>query len=391
MNISIPIDVWDPRRGGLERYLSLLAGSLHARGHRVTVLCMRVEGGTTPGAQDASTPAVEIVDVPWSPRWLREWIFASRSVERHRRSGRDLLYAVRHARQADVYQPHGGSYRSASRTALDGLPPGVRVLKRVLRALRPTHHVLSWLDGRVFRAGPGVVTLSLSRVVEESLERAFPDVEFRFERIPNGVPLQGFHDRDRAEQARALRAPHGIPHGSPVALFLAHQFRAKGLGHLIRALSSAPGWHVVVGGRGRRGPFEALARSLGHDDRVHFAGTIEDARAAYAGADAFVLPTYYDSCSLSVLESIASGTPAITTRQNGASELIEPGREGFVLDAPCEEDALARALGEIASHAESFRESARRAAKELSWEAHVDRIVEALQRRRSEIIAAQAS
>jgi UDP-glucose:(heptosyl)LPS alpha-1,3-glucosyltransferase len=391
MNLTIPIDVWDPRRGGLERYLSLLADSLHARGHRVTILCMRTDGGATPSEGDASTPTVEVVDVPSGPRWLRELAFARRSVDLHRQSGRDILYAVRHAREADVYQPHGGSYRSAVRTALDGLPLAVRVVKRVLRVLRPTHHVLCWLDGQVFRAGSKVMTLSLSRVVEESLERAFPGAEFRFERIPNGIPLESFHDRDREEQARILRARHSIPAEARVALFLAHQFRAKGLAHLIRALSSAEGWHVVVGGRGRRESFDALAETLGLRERVHFAGAIEDARAAYAGADAFVLPTYYDSCSLSVLESVACGTPAITTRQNGASELIEHGREGFVLDRPSEEDALARALLEIADDGEAFRERARAAATGLSWESHVDRVLDALERRRAEIVTAAAS
>ena len=104
-----------------------------------------------------------------------------------------------------------------------------------------------------------------------------------------------------------------------------------------------------------------------------------------------MLPTYYDSCSLSVLESIACGTPAITTRQNGASELIEHGREGFVLDAPSDDVALARALLEIAGDAEAFRERARAAAKGLSWESHVDRVIQALERWRSEIVTAAAS
>ena len=394
MKITIPIDVWDPRRGGLERYLALLSASLVARGHEVTILCARRAdrdggggSGTDAGGSDDSSggPNVETLAVPAWPRWRRELAFARRSVERFRERGDDILFAVRHALEAHVYQPHGGSYRSATRAALEGAPPPLRVAKSLLRSLRPTHRVLWWLDGEVFRRSPDVLTLSLSQVVERSLERAFPGAALRFERIPNGIPLEEFHDRDRVERAAELRSAFGIPSQSPVGLFLAHQFRAKGLAHAIRGLGAAGRWHLVVGGRGRPARFAALARHLGLESRVHFAGAIADARAAYAGADAFVLPTYYDSCSLSVLEALACGTPVITTRQNGAAELYEDGREGFVLRSPREEGALARALRELGEHIDEFRERARAASARFSWDAHVDQVVGALERRRSEI------
>ena len=45
-------------------------------------------------------------------------------------------------------------------------------------------------------------------------------------------------------------------------------------------------------------------------------------------------PTYYDPCSLVVLEALACGLPVITTAQNGASELLTDGVDGYVLTAP---------------------------------------------------------
>jgi len=41
-----------------------------------------------------------------------------------------------------------------------------------------------------------------------------------------------------------------------------------------------------------------------------------------------VHPTFSDHCSLVVLEALACGRPVITTAQNGAAELIEPGKQG---------------------------------------------------------------
>ena len=45
-------------------------------------------------------------------------------------------------------------------------------------------------------------------------------------------------------------------------------------------------------------------------------------RNAYFAADFLVHPTFYDPCSLVVLEALACGLPVITTRANGASELL---------------------------------------------------------------------
>ena len=54
----------------------------------------------------------------------------------------------------------------------------------------------------------------------------------------------------------------------------------------------------------------------------------------YGAADIFVLPTYYDPCANVCLEAMACGLPVVTTRQNGASELIFHERSGIVINHP---------------------------------------------------------
>jgi len=55
-------------------------------------------------------------------------------------------------------------------------------------------------------------------------------------------------------------------------------------------------------------------------------------------------PTWYDPCSRVVLEALAVGLPAVTTRYNGAAEVMEVGRHGTVIDEPQDVAALAQAL-----------------------------------------------
>jgi UDP-glucose:(heptosyl)LPS alpha-1,3-glucosyltransferase len=118
---------------------------------------------------------------------------------------------------------------------------------------------------------------------------------------------------------------------------------------------------------------------MGLASRVHFAGPIEDARALYAGGDALLLPTYYDPCSLAALEALSCGTPVITTRQNGAAELLEQGSSGFVLKEPFEAESMAQALLEIKARWKSFHEGALRARRRIGWDAHVERMEQVLQ------------
>ena len=70
-------------------------------------------------------------------------------------------------------------------------------------------------------------------------------------------------------------------------------------------------------------------------------------RNCYFAADFFVHPTFYDPCSLVVLEALACGLPVITTRYNGAAEVLHPPREGFVIDDPHDLDQLAGAMKQL--------------------------------------------
>src|SRR5262249_41959000 len=72
-----------------------------------------------------------------------------------------------------------------------------------------------------------------------------------------------------------------------------------------------------------------------------------DMRNAYFAADFLVHPTFYDPCSLVVLEALACALPVITTRVNGASELLHPLQEGYVIDDPHDHEHLAWCLAQL--------------------------------------------
>ena len=139
--------------------------------------------------------------------------------------------------------------------------------------------------------------------------------------------------RDR----RAVRRDELPPKGLGAAL--ARGAAAWCSGRSIAASRTRFAWSVAGNPDYRR--WQALAQRLGIAERVSFVGLCSEMRDAYFAADFLVHPTFYDPCSLVVLEALACALPVITTRANGASELLHPLQEGYVVDDPHDHQRLA--------------------------------------------------
>ena len=107
-----------------------------------------------------------------------------------------------------------------------------------------------------------------------------------------------------------------------IILFIGRIERLKGIDRLIQSMSDLQDIKpklLVVGEDGnRRGETEklkVLAGKLGISDRVDFRGLAkyEKLPLYYNAADVCVLPSYYESFGLVPLESLACGTPVVST------------------------------------------------------------------------------
>jgi UDP-glucose:(heptosyl)LPS alpha-1,3-glucosyltransferase len=82
---------------------------------------------------------------------------------------------------------------------------------------------------------------------------------------------------------------------------------------------------------------------MGVFEQIVFAGSTDEPEKYYGAADLLVHPTFYDACSLTVLEALSSGLPVITTFSNGASGVIRP-EEGRVIRDPKNSEELKEAI-----------------------------------------------
>lgn len=107
--------------------------------------------------------------------------------------------------------------------------------------------------------------------------------------------------------------------------------RYKGIDHLIQAmpaiLASAPGTKLRIVGRGDDRPrLHQLARDLGIDAAVEFAGYVDDRqlRHEFARCTAFALPSEKEGFGLVYVEAMAHGKPCIAANAGGAPEVVSP-------------------------------------------------------------------
>lgn len=337
------------RVGGVERVFEQVSRRLAARGHDVTLVC-----STGDAAQTSSEHGVTVVR---SPR--RATILAAPVT--------DLWRGI--AADADVV--HVAATYPFTTPA---------VLRRARHLGIPSvldfhfepapHGALGRLAARMYRAvGPRVYPLC-SRVLVRSIAYGNSSPSLgkvpadRWRVVPNGIDPARFN-------ASGPRV-----HGDYV-LYVGRLVAYKGIDVLLDALAHVrPGIPLLLAGQGPlEGQLRRQAQALGVDAR--FLGRVPDEQLPplYRGARLTVLPSVnaQESFGITLLESMACGTPVVASRLPGVSEVAAV---GGLLAEPGDALSLARRLeaGLVPGRLRRGHALAADVHARFSWDAVTDRV-----------------
>lgn len=303
-----------PDRGGIPSFLDTLRFGDLAREHDVTFLNVAHHGTPQGGETSVANVVRTLLDA------YRVWRSAGGHDIVHIHSALAptvtvlraglLALAARSRGCAVIVHAHGGNIE----TWLTSPRP-----RRVMRlAMRPAHRVVA-----VWTAGQRALSVALG-----------PD---KVRLVDNGVEAASY----------SLPEP---PHDPPRILYVGLLTPRKGVLDLIsasRALRTSGVDHELwlLGGTPDEGPAAAVPVLAAADGHATLLGTRppEEMPAAYAKADVFCLPSWWEAMPLSVLEAMAAGLPVVATDVGDVARAVVDGKTGYVVPQQSPEQ-LAAAL-----------------------------------------------
>jgi glycosyltransferase involved in cell wall biosynthesis len=216
---------------------------------------------------------------------------------------------------------------------------------------------LKYFPKKIFHPVMGRLLFSLtdrvttvSNFTKQEVSKIYGVPKEKIDVVPNGVPIDIFTPNIPKEQKDEIMDRYSFEK----ALLFISPAPIKGLHLLIKALQIVSKVFtntklLVIGAIPSSDTYYKfcyeLIKKLNVKKKVVFLGKIDytDLPKYYSVASTYVLPTSYDNCPFTVLESMACGTAVCASRVGGLPEIISHGKDGLLFD-PTNINSIANAI-----------------------------------------------
>ena len=163
---------------------------------------------------------------------------------------------------------------------------------------------------RDFRSATGL--LAVSTVLKEKLIAELEIPEHKIAVFPNGVDLNRFQPRNRAE----MRARYGLPNDCFVVAYVGNFLEGKGVGVMASALDGLSGTGLLFIGSGPQRPDAS---------NILFRGILphEQIPDILSAADVFVMPSFVEGSCNAVIEAMACGLPIVASNGRFHDDILD--------------------------------------------------------------------
>jgi UDP-glucose:(heptosyl)LPS alpha-1,3-glucosyltransferase len=368
MKIALVTKRFSKTWGGAEMVAFYLAKGLTELSHTVDIYTAHA---------DLDLPGCSIHQVSQKKifSFLNPIIFRKRVIKKLEKADIDIVYSLCRMYPADVYRLSDGIHRHWMKVQYPSLfKRGIKYSTSLI------HPVVVRLEHNIFGKDNCKRYITNSEMMKNQLIEFYGVHADLITVIYNGVDMERFNLATE-DFREAMRNRLGFKRDDRIILFVSNNFVRKGLTTLIESLASVKDEKVklLVIGRGKTHQYRALASKSGlKSDSIFFAGHSDAVHRFYGMADIFALPTMYEPFANVCLEAMACGLPVITTEENGASELVQNGRNGFVIDRWDDVQGLSACIKTL-MQGDAFRhmgKDAHETARKYTWERHIRETVE---------------
>lgn len=303
------------KQGGLEKQAFKIIDELLNRGHEVTLI----------SSQTINYKSINSIKIKISaPKGFLTLLQFNHKVKKYIKNHPfDQILAL----DRTTFHTHIRAGNGCHAAYLNLRKEKVGLFKELSFALNPLHLSLLFLEKKGFTSASLKKIFVNSELVKNQILNTYPVDLNNIEVIHNGI---NWHDKQKAFEVWQETKDewiHKLKLNSQflTCIFVGHDFKRKGLEHVLKALPHAPHVQLLVIGQDKNiQKYIDSTKKLGIKDRVTFLDCFTDVTPFYAVADALILPTLYDPFANVTLEALCLGTPVITSSTNGASEIIAP-------------------------------------------------------------------
>ena len=191
------------------------------------------------------------------------------------------------------------------------------------------HPIYLFLEKSCFNKAKHII--ANSQMVKNDIISTYKIASDKISVIHNGIKVKEFNYQ---QSFHKLTKEFSISEDQKILLYVGSGFERKGVKEFLNVISKLTDSDIkafVVGKEKNIEYYQQLSKELDIDKQVIFTGTREDVDDFYSISDIFLLPTHYDPFSNVVLEAMSFENVVFTTKQNGASEILD---DDFVMDGP---------------------------------------------------------
>lgn len=221
------------------------------------------------------------------------------------------------------------------------------------------------------------LNLSVSQDLKETIISAFSIHKDNFHTIINGVDTDKFSNT--GDLSSIFRQSLDIKDDDLIIGSVGRLVPVKNYPSLINAFSmllkSHPDCHLVLAGDGvERELLKSHIDELGLQDKIHLLGRRDDIPSLMNQFDLFVLPSFSEGLSNTLLEAMSCGTPVIASDVGGNKEIILEGTTGYLYPSD-DATSLANILKSLASNQALIKQLSDNARKHICHRFSIESMV----------------
>jgi UDP-glucose:(heptosyl)LPS alpha-1,3-glucosyltransferase len=247
-------------------------------------------------------------DIPqFLPSWLRVMLFNKKVCSQKKEN--DLYFSLERVTCPEIYRAGDGVHK-------------IFVDVEQKSKWNPLHKIYISLEEQCFKNSKKII--ANSEMIKKQIIDTYTIDSEKIEVVYNGVYLENVNF---ISVQNKLTNEFKIDFTkTDILLYVGSGFKRKGVEEFLHIISKLDNKNIIafiVGKEKKLKFYKNIAVALGIENKVIFTGARDDVKDFYAIADIFLFPTRYEPFSNVVLEAMVYQCAIITTKQNGASEILD--------------------------------------------------------------------